>query len=67
MLKKENAYRVSVVNPNGRKGLEDSGLNGRIILLLFFKTRDGLWTGIICLTLRSSSIHCGKTLDELKN
>jgi hypothetical protein len=67
MLKKENAYRVSVVNPNGRNHLEDSGLNERILFLLFFKKRYGLWTGLIWLTLRSSSIKCRKTLDELKN
>ena len=65
MLKKGNAYRVSVVNLNGRNHLEDSGLNGRTICLLFFKKRYGLWNGLIWLTLGSSSIKCRKTLDEL--
>jgi hypothetical protein len=67
MLKKENVYRVSVVNPNGRNHLEDPSLNRRTMFLLFFKKHNGLWIGLIWLILGSSPIQCRKTPDELKN
>jgi hypothetical protein len=46
MREKRGAYRILVARPEGRRPLERSRLDGRIILKRIFKKWDGAWTGL---------------------
>jgi len=42
-----NAYAVLVRNPEGKRQLEDTGVDERITLRWIFRMWDGAWTGLI--------------------
>jgi hypothetical protein len=61
MGEKGGAYRILVGRPEGRHHLRDPGVDGRIILKLFFKKWDGAWTGLSWLRIGTvaGSCECG--------
>jgi hypothetical protein len=55
MRDRKNAYRDYVGNAEGKKYLQDLGLDGTIILKWIFKTWDGeTWSGLIWLRIGTS-------------
>jgi hypothetical protein len=49
MGKRRGAYRVLVGKPEGKRYLEDRGIDGRIIRWIIRKWDRGAWTGLIWL------------------
>jgi hypothetical protein len=66
-------YQVLVGRPDGKRPLEDLGMDGRVILKWIFKKWDGeTWTRLLWLRIGqalvshndlSGSIKCGEFLD----
>jgi hypothetical protein len=55
---RRGAYRVLVRRPEERDHLEDTGVDGWIILKFFLKKRDGeAWTGLIWLRIGTGGSH----------
>jgi hypothetical protein len=52
MRERRGVYRVLVGKPKGKDHLEDSGVDGRIILRRIFRKWEGeAWTGLIYLRI----------------
>jgi hypothetical protein len=52
MGERRGIYRVLVGKSEGKRQLEDPGIDGRIILRWIFRMRDvGIWTGLIWLRM----------------
>jgi hypothetical protein len=51
-------YRVLVGKPEGKKHLEDPGIDGKILLRWIFRKWDiGTWTGLIWLSIGTGGGH----------
>jgi hypothetical protein len=46
-----SAYRILVGSREGRNHLEDSGIDGKIVLKWIFKKWEGAWAGLIWLRI----------------
>jgi hypothetical protein len=58
MGQRREVYRVLVGKSEGRRPLEDRGVDGRIILRIIFRKRDvGVWTGSIWLRIGRGGGH----------
>jgi len=58
MGERRGIYKVSVGKPEGKRQLEDPGLDGRIILRWVFRMRDmGVWTGLTWLRIGTGGGH----------
>jgi hypothetical protein len=58
MGERRGIYKVSVGKPEGKRQLEDSGLDGRIMLRWVFRMRDmGVWTGLTWLRIGTGGGH----------
>ena len=44
-------YKVLVGRPEGRKHLQDPGIDGRVMLKWIIKKWNGTWNGLICLKI----------------
>jgi len=51
------AHRVWVEKPEGKRHLEDPGVNGRILRWIFRKWNVGAWTGLILLRIETGGRH----------
>jgi hypothetical protein len=54
MWERRDAYRVLVGRREGKRPLEDQGVDGRIILKLILRKLGGVvWTGLIWMRVRT--------------
>jgi hypothetical protein len=55
MVEMRNAYKALVTKPEGKRPLEDMGIDGKIILEWFLGIYGGkMWTGCIWLSIGTS-------------
>jgi len=57
MWEKRGVYRVLVEKPEGKRHLEDPGVDGRILRWIFRKWDVGAWTGTSWLRIGTGVGH----------